>query len=331
MSGPRILFTPAFGASIGGGHAMRGFTLAESLMARGAPCGVALSDEARQALAPYAPTGLEFIAAPSRLAAAQAFGATTVVIDDYDCDAADEAPLIEADLTLAVIDDLADRDHLCSLLVDPGFGRAPHDYHGLTPPGAQVLAGPDYALLRPQFAAARPRALARRRTEFAGKILVSLGLTDVGGVTAKVAGRLAGVAPLEVVLGPHAPSLAAVKALPDVTPHQDVSDMADLISGCDIGVGAGGVSVWERACLGLPSILLILAENQAPMAHALDIAGVAFAIDARADGFEGLLADAVHRLLADAPLRQSMARKSADLCDGMGAERVAEALLARLS
>ena len=107
--------------------------------------------------------------------------------------------------------------------------------------------------------------------------------------------------------------------------------MAELIAKADIGIGGGGVSVWERACLGLPSILLILADNQAAMARALDEAGVVIAIDAREAGFESRLTTALERLFSDQELRCGLTQKAAHLCDGRGADRVAQALLARVA
>jgi UDP-2,4-diacetamido-2,4,6-trideoxy-beta-L-altropyranose hydrolase len=254
-----------------------------------------------------------------------------VVIDDYCADAKVETPLIEAGFKVVVIDDLADRQHRCGVLIDPGFGRKVPDYQWLVPADATVLAGPDYALLRPEFAAARDTALTRRNAEGDHRILVSLGLTDVGGHTARAAQLLAGLAPLDVVLGSASPCLATVSALAGVTVHVDAQNMAELVAKADIAVGAGGVSVWERACLGLPSIVIILADNQAKMARALDEAGVVMALDVRDEAFDQRLVAAVERLFCDGELRDRLSRNAAHLCDGRGAERAADAILRKLA
>jgi UDP-2,4-diacetamido-2,4,6-trideoxy-beta-L-altropyranose hydrolase len=330
MSQGRVLFAPAFGPSIGGGHAFRCFTLAAALSGKGAACGVALDTAAAESLAAFIPAGVHVVSETEPLRAAEAFKADLVVIDDYACGAAEEGPLVVEGFKLAIIDDLADRQHLCELLVDPGFGRVAADYEHLVTPGASVLAGPDYALLRPAFAKARSTALTRRKGPFGHRALVSLGLTDVGGITGKVVRHLAGLVPMDVVLGAGAESLEAVRDLLGVALHVDAQNMPALITQADIGIGGGGVSVWERACLGLPSILLILADNQAAMARALDAAGVVIAIDAREAGFEPRLTTAVERLFSDGELRCNLSQNAARLCDGLGAERVAEALLAKL-
>jgi UDP-2,4-diacetamido-2,4,6-trideoxy-beta-L-altropyranose hydrolase len=327
---PRILFLPDFGPQVGGGHAFRCFALAEALTARGAVCGVALDEAGAQALARFAPQGVAIVGRGDPVEVARRFEAHAMVVDDYDVDAAAEQPLMQAGLRLAVIDDLADRKHLCDLLVDPGFRRDETDYRHLVPPGAELLLGPDYALLRPEFAQARSAALNRRKGSFGHRALVSLGLTDVGGTTARVARLLAGLVPMDVVLGSAAPSLAAVRTLPGVTVHVDAANMAELIAQADIAVGAGGSSTWERACLGLPSISLTLADNQAAMARRLDEAGIVIALDPRDDGFDQRLVTAVERLFSDVELRCQLTHRAAHLCDGLGAGRVADALLAKL-
>lgn len=318
MTSPRILFVCDAGPGVGGGHVMRCLTLAGALMAKGAACAFVRTPEAADILARYA---------PDMPLADEAVEADLVVLDSYRMAPAVETAWRARAKQLAVIDDLA-RPHDADLVLDPSFGREARDYSAPV-----VLAGPAYALVRPAFAAARAVALARR-SEPPQRCLVSLGLTDVGGITGRVAAALAdsGLV-LDVVVGAGAPSLAALQALADagrVTLHVDSDDMAGLITRADVCVGAGGSSVWERACLGLPTVTLILADNQRDMAMKLDAAGVTLALDARWPGLEGRLADAVGRLLRDAGLRAGLSAKSAEICDGLGAERVAEGLLGLL-
>lgn len=316
MTSPRILFVCDAGPGVGGGHVMRCLTLAGALTARGAACAFVRTPEAADILARYA---------PDMPLADEAAAADLVVLDSYRMAPATEADWRGRAKRLAVIDDLG-RPHDADLVLDPSFGRAAADYDAPV-----VLAGPAYALVRPEFAAARAAALARR-SEPARRCLVSLGLTDVGGITGRVAAALAdsGLA-LDVVVGAGAPSLPALRTMAAegrVTLHIDTDDMAGLITRADVCVGAGGSSVWERACLGLPTVTLILADNQRDMAMKLDAAGVTVALDARWPGLEGRLRDALGRLVADDVLRAGMSARSAELCDGLGAERVAKALLA---
>ena len=198
-----------------------------------------------------------------------------------------------------------------------------------------VLAGPPYALVRPEFAAHRDHALERRREGGHLKhVLISLGLTDVEGITGRVVRalepHLQGLV-LDVVLGDQAPSLPALRerAKTDcgLRLHVDSHAMAELTSQADLAVGAGGSSVWERATLGLPTVTVMLADNQRPMAEAMARVGLTLAVDARAADFEAQLVAAVRRLIDDAALRRWLFEAPCHACDGLGAERVAGALL----
>ncbi len=325
---------------------MRCLTLAGALAARAAVCAFAGTPPAASILKAFGADAVEILAAeaadPPGLAQqaaglAEDWNAGVVVLDHYGLGAARETALRAGGRKIVVLDDLADRAHDCDLLIDPGLGRAAEDYGGLVPAGATVLTGPDYALVRPAFAAARSASLARRGEGGPPRrALVSLGLTDVGGITARAVQAILpvlGDVALDVVLGAGAASLPALTALaardPRIEVHVDVRDMAALMARADIAVGAGGSSVWERACLGLPSILLILADNQRVLARELDRRGASVTVDARRAGdLAPAFPDAWARIIADPEQRASLVYASSSLCDGLGAERSAEAVLA---
>lgn len=297
---------------------MRCLTLTGALAAKGAVCAFVRTPEAADILARYA---------PDMALVDEGAEADLVVLDSYRMAPATEAAWRARAGRLAVIDDLA-RSHDADLVLDPSFGREAREYSAPV-----VLAGPAYALVRPAFTAMRAEALARRRGP-GRRCLVSLGLTDVGGITGRVATALAdGTLALDVVVGAGAPSLPALQALAAagrVSLHIDSDDMAGLITRADVCVGAGGSSVWERACLGLPTVTLILADNQRDMAMKLDAAGMTLALDARWPGLEARLVDAVERVARDDGLRAGLSARSAETCDGLGAERAAEGLLVLL-
>jgi len=161
-----------------------------------------------------------------------------------------------------------------------------------------------------------------------------MGLTDLGGVTARVLDRLRrriGEASVDVVLGEAAPSRAGLEKLARrdtrLSVHVDTPRMAELTAGADFAVGAAGSSAWERCTLALPSVLLILAENQRPAAEALNGLGAALVVDPEAPDFDELFDRAVQRLLSDPTARARMAARSAEVCDGLGAARTADAFL----
>lgn len=321
----RILFVCAAGPSIGGGHVMRSLTLARALEAAGATCAFLASPQVGAVLDAFAPD-------MPRAESDQGFDA--IVFDHYGLSADDHRALGKGRPALA-IDDLADRPLAVDLVLDSGPARKAEDYAGLLPPAARLLLGPAYAPVRPAFAALREKALARRAERApVRRILMSLGLTDVGGITARVVGLLRpliGDVTLDVVVGGAAPSLPALRALAEqdtrLALHVDAQDMPRLTLESDLAVGAGGSTTWERCVLALPTLALILADNQAPAARALAAVGVAPCLDVAAPDFETAFAREVSDLLENGERRAALSAASAEVCDGLGAERVAAAFL----
>lgn len=332
---PRILLLADGGPAIGGGHVMRMLTLAEALWAQGAEPALAVPRSAAGVIEAFAPRGLEVrllnSTEPDGLTVKHTTAADAVVFDHFRL-SAEHHRALTAGRPSAAVDDLADRPMGVDLIADPGPDRTAADYAGLT--SARLLLGPDHALVRPEFAARRPMALnLRERAQGpAGRILVSMGLTDVGGITRRVVEAIrpvCGEATLEVVVGPEGPSLGWLETQADdqLRVHAPAHDMASLSATADLAVGAGGSSSFERCVVGLPTVLLVLADNQLPNARALERRGAAQVIDARAGGFEAALADVVQTLAEDARMRGQMARAAAAVCDGRGAERVARTVL----
>lgn len=316
MVTPSIRFRADAAPSMGTGHVMRCLTLAEALAARGAD----IAFVSAPGTAEMVPTLPYPILSPDRLP----FGADLVVVDHYGIDAAEEARLRAQNRAVMVIDDLPTRRHHCDLLLDQTFGRRAEEYAALVPNTAAVLAGSEFALLRPQFAAARQASLARRGAGGLRRLLVSLGGSDPDDVTSAVLDAVAasGLAlALDVVMGAAAPHLDKVRAkaaaLPDCNVHVGVSDMAGLMSRADLAVGAGGTSTWERCCLGLPSLMLVIADNQRDVARLVGAAGAARLVTPED------LPEALRGISPDLP---ALSAAAARLCDGRGAERVLAAL-----
>jgi len=316
---------------VGGGHVMRSLTLSQALTAQGATCvfvGPPALADVLDAFAPDTPR----IAAEDLAAAAVREAFDAIVFDHYGLSEPDHRAMAQGRPVL-VIDDLADRPLGADLVLDSGPARRPADYMGLTPDTARLLLGPTYAPVRPEFAVLREPALAWRG-EPVQRILVSLGLTDVGGVTARVVDllrqRVQDVG-LDVVLGGQAPSLPGLAKIarrdPRVLLHVDTPHMARLTAEADLGVGAAGSTTWERCVLGLPSLMVVLADNQRGAARAIAELEAALVVDLAAPDFEVAFDRALIRLLRDAELRRRLAAASAAVCDGLGAGRTAEALL----
>lgn len=362
MSGGRILFRADASVQIGTGHVMRCLTLADALGARGASCHFLCRPHPGHLIAliaarghrvselPPLPAGAAIPPLPAHAAwlgtdaahdAADCLAvlggaapADWLVVDHYALERDWQQRLRPAAQRLLVLDDLADRAHDCDLLLDPGIGRGPADYAGLIPRHARLLAGPEHALLRPEFAAHRAESLARRTRPALRRLLVTLGGVDKDNVTCRVLealdhSALPAECAITVVMGPHAPWLTEVQARAARMRRPGrvltgVSDMARLMCDSDLAIGAAGSTAWERCCLGLPTIQVVLAENQI---------GVAAALAATGGAVTAPTPEAIATLLGDwlargrlAPTLRRIGAAAAAITTGAGLQHVLAAM-----
>ena len=327
-----VLFAPAAGPDVGGGHVMRCLTLAEALAARGARCAFAVN-EAGAALVWRFGGGAFLVHQRKAEAVLSATAFDVLVLDDYNAPVDRDPSLRSAVKRFVVIDDLANRPHRADLLVDPGYGRKDADYAAFLPADAALLTGPAYALVKPAFARLRTETLQRPVQPESCRLFLSFGLSDIDGIAARAVEMVRRVFPLvriDLALASDARSASRLKAAAETDPNLqvnlDAANVADLMAAADLAIGAGGASTWERACLGLPTLAVIVADNQRAMIERMASDGALLAVDLRDAAFETRFADALIRL-RQSDLRTSLRVISAALCDGRGAERVAEAIL----
>lgn len=314
---PLVLLRADASVQIGTGHVMRCLTLADALQQAGYDCLFLCRPHAGHLIALIAARGHQVISLPTLTAGAAApdsapnhaawLGtsqdqdaadclkaiaglpqAAWLVADHYALDQRWQRQLRHAARRVLVLDDLADRAHDCDLLLDPGIGRSRADYAALIPAEARVLSGPEHALLRPEFAVTRPASLARRQDPQLRRLLITLGGVDKDNITRAVLDALDQAAlpadlTITVVMGPHAPWLSDVTARACSMSRSTrvltgVRDMARLMCESDLAIGAAGSTAWERCCLGLPTIQLVLAENQTGIAAALAATGSALTV-----------------------------------------------------
>ncbi|MDP2787489.1 MAG: UDP-2,4-diacetamido-2,4,6-trideoxy-beta-L-altropyranose hydrolase [Pseudomonadota bacterium] len=339
----KVAFRADASVQIGAGHVMRCLTLADALRAQGAQTqflcrrlpghlgGLILAREHALAWLPDSASDAE---ASYAVIAAEA-PHDWLVVDHYALGAEWERAQRSLVKNILAIDDLADRAHDCDLLLDQNLQEAGR-YDARLPADCRLLIGPRYALLRPQFAAARRHQVAR--TGRVRRLLVFFGGADAGGETLKAlaALELLGRNDLEVdvVIGQanphHAAIAAACRALPGAVLQRQVEDMATLMAAADLFLGAGGGSSWERCCLGLPALVVATADNQVEQSVMLAQAGAQCYLGPAASVDIGRWARTLACVLEMPHWLIHMARQGSNLVDGKGAERVANYLLAEL-
>jgi len=320
-------------ASMGSGHVMRCLTLADNLRDKGWQCSFITSEETIQTVPFLSQSGHTIL----KLQDPVPGKADVMIVDHYGLTRDDETGFRALTERILSFEDLVGRPHDCDVLLDTTYGRKATEYKGCVPDHTQILAGTDYALLRPQFAKMRPVALVRRaQAEGINRIMVSLGSTDPHNTTEKVLNGLAllKIRPaIDIVAGsgnPHLKKLesqiAAMKADGwDIKININVSDMAGMMSATDLAIGAGGTTSWERCCLGLPTLLIEIADNQKDVAAALHKQGCVQNLGWHEDLTPAALVQAINNLTP--AILKTMAEKAAQLCSGRGADAVVPALL----
>ena len=371
MTSMLFVFRVDASLQMGSGHVMRCLTLADALTAQGAQCHFVCREFVGNLLALIRQRGYTADAVPAPIEPTQVAApegdkndsaqrnlyegwlgiswqkdaAQTrviveklkpdwLVVDHYGLDRRWEAALRPRCKKLMVIDDLADRVHQCDWLLDQNLGRIPQDYVSLVPAQCKVLAGPQYALLRPEFAALRAYSLQRRQQPVLKQLLVTMGGVDLPNATGKVLQALKDCAlpqdcRISVVMGPQAPWLAHIRVQAQDMPWPtevlvNISDMAQHMADSDFAIGAAGSTSWERCSLGLPTLMVVLADNQRRAAQALQVAQAAHLIDDLSNIAMQL------PIVINAPaLRhrlQQMSTAAAAVTDGRGADEVLQAL-----
>lgn len=334
------IFVTAASPHTGGGHVLRCLALAESLARQGLAALFAVDTLTLETVGLLRDGPFDIVT--TRHDEAPAIGpardAEVVIFDSYDLDRTFESRWRRAGRIRVAIDDLANRAHDCELLVDPSPGRLEADYAALVPGGCSVLSGPSFALLRAEFQRCRSRALERRSAAPVRRLLVAMGLTDVGGVTRRAVEAVLmadlGIA-IDAVAGRGAASLpwlrgAARSAALDVHVDLNGAAMAELMAAADIAIGGAGGTSLERCCLGLPSLVILLADNQQRSAEALERAGAAWLVGDVASATPRRIASVLTTIAHQADERERCSKAAAALVDGAGADRVARAIIGRL-
>lgn len=257
-----------------------------------------------------------------------------LIVDSYALDRRWEGMLRPLVGRIMVIDDLADRPHDCDLLLDQNlYAGLENRYDLLVPDHCVKLLGPRYALLRPEFRAAR--SVLRQRDGRVQRIIVFFGANDLFNDTAKTLEALSHLRyqdiAVDVVVGKGNPQKTSVEArcaaLPQVRYHVQVDNMAELLSAADLSIGAGGVTNWERFAVGTPSIIVAVAENQEILSRDLGKMGLVFYLGRSVEIDSKMIQKSVERAISHPEILLEMQSRCMEIVDGSGAAVVADYLL----
>lgn len=344
MPTPTVLFRADASETIGAGHLMRCLALAEGFKEHGTePVFVSRTRHPAYVRAlqqrGFAWTAIEeelpFEEEPATIARLRPPGTVAgVVVDGYwlPQDYFVRIRALEPAWTLAYIDDLGQLSDGIDLLINQNLSADERSYPGADEKGVRILAGPRYALLRSEFRK-RPHNGSTRRAGVS-RILLTLGGGDTANHTLRILRALDSLDPrieLHVVQGPGFRHRADVDAYASARPRvrlwSDVPDMCQLMLGMDLSINGSGSTLWELYYLGLPNILYVLADNQAPVAERAHALGCSLSLGSIARFDPRALLEAVQRLVDSPEERGRMSERARDVVDGSGVDRVSTVFL----
>ena len=256
-----------------------------------------------------------------------------LVVDHYALDIRWEGKLRPYTKKIMVIDDLADREHSCDLLLDQNLGREFKHYQNLVSSTITLLLGPKFALLDPIFPKNRlklpkPQSKINRllmyfgggqeSTELAKTVLKAFSEEDL--LDFKVDLVLQSKEFLSTQLDYN------IKKLGSVRVHYSLPNLASLMMKANLSIGAAGSTTWERCCLGLPSLLVVCSLNQKLIGESMESRGAALTFY-QDEKVGQRISKAVFKLLDDHNFYLQMRENALKICDGSGTDRVARTLL----
>ena len=360
----KILFRTDSSLEIGSGHVMRCLTLAKALLKRGAECQFVcrahdgnLSPEISAAgfrvhLLPCVKRSSdanlnnnvryeEWLGASQQEDAEATIGhicestVDWIVIDHYGIDREWENALRPFTKKIFVIDDLASRNHDCDVLLDQNLvDNFESRYDTLVPDHCIRLLGPDFAILQPEYAQLHPRTPPRLGPAL--QVLVYFGGADVHNLTGMTMEALSDPAfahlKVDVILNannPHSETIhdLAIRHGSKFQIYQGLPSLAPLIVKADFAIGASGATSWERCCLGLPAIVVTLAENQVAIATELSRHDLVTWLGDQHEVSVALLRNTILNELKQGECLFRRSIKCLDIVDGKGASRVTERIM----
>ncbi len=254
-----------------------------------------------------------------------------LVVDHYALDKIWENIISIKIKKIFVIDDLSDRQHNCSFLLDQNFFlNQKKRYQGLVPNDCILLLGPKFALLRNEFELVRNISHPRNGKiktilvcfgGFDSKNYTSLALKAISDIQKKMLDKLN----IRVIVGKSFLHLEAIKKLCakfDFEIFIQPKNISALMANSDIAISAGGSTVWEMCSVGLPQILIAAAENQIQISKSLDIFGSSIFIKNRINHNKAYIARLLENLILNPKKVALMSKKAYSLADGLGSSRV---------
>jgi len=250
-----------------------------------------------------------------------------LLVDHRNLDIQWEKILRKSVQKIIVIDDLANKKHDCDILIDQNlYEKINQRYQNLVPKNCKKLLGPKYALLRSEFSNLRQKSIKNRIK--LQKILISFGGTDPSNETRKVLEAMKIINLKNVHIDVVTTSVNPFKdeiqqlcsSMTNTNFHCDVDKIGILMNTSDLAIGAGGSTTWERCCLGLPSLVSVISEDQLECTKIMDKEGYIIYLGLA----ENLTTENYVEKIKNINIEhlQKMSKLNLEIVDGQGCQRI---------
>jgi UDP-2,4-diacetamido-2,4,6-trideoxy-beta-L-altropyranose hydrolase len=250
-----------------------------------------------------------------------------IIVDHYALGKPWEKKLADFGKIIA-LDDLNDRPHFCSLLIDQTYGKTINSYHGLTNQDARVLTGTKYSILRKEFLIERSKGKPNKNK--IENILVTFGGVDSENYTEKLLDGLMHfdaklTFSVTIVVSSLNPNIHRIKRFQhdyrNIEVITDAPNMAEIMSNSDFCFGAVGSTTWERFALSLPSALCVIANNQFNAAQLLVEAGLIRVLNMNSKNFYQEIVECMEYFLQSDNYKNNL-KLIGSVVDGKGVQRI---------
>ncbi|MDO9184290.1 MAG: UDP-2,4-diacetamido-2,4,6-trideoxy-beta-L-altropyranose hydrolase [Bacteriovorax sp.] len=237
-----------------------------------------------------------------------------------------------------VLDDLGNKKHYSHFIIDPTYGRESTDYKS-DYININALTGTKFAILPDEYRVERQKINPDKLSDFSQfNIHVFFGGVDSNNLTltfSKYLLELSSNIKLHIVTGPLYLEIKSIQKLiidfPSRIIHShNTNKMWETFGTCNLAVGAPGITTWERAALGIPSIYLDIIENQKDILIQLQAAGLCEYLGSAKSMSQEIFYAKIKPIISNTEKLNSIRKNSLLAVDANGVNRIIEKITGAL-
>jgi UDP-2,4-diacetamido-2,4,6-trideoxy-beta-L-altropyranose hydrolase len=249
-----------------------------------------------------------------------------LIVDHYGIDSYWHKRMYKFSKKIFVIDDLANRNYNCDILLDQNFFKNTKiRYKKLVKDSCKLLLGPKYALLRDEFATKYQNSnsleINRILVYFSGTNIKNNLLKVVDGISSCKKDKIN----IDIILGKNFflkdELINFFSDMKNIFFYDFVDNMSEIMNNSDLYIGSAGTTTWERSSTGLPSIVISVAENQIEPMNALSEAGLSFYLGSQEKVTSYEIAQNLNYIFDNPNILKKMRKDNMELVDGKGVSR----------